>query len=563
MSQTVTCPHCRTLLRSQKPIPAGVTLHCPDCHEPFLAPAVIPALPTGPKLIGPPFLIAVTVSLLLGASIIIAALLITARRPVEVVQEPRSDSEGALARQQKELADAEKRLEEKSRAMERNLEHARLLDRAEAALEKGKYVDAKKFFTQALELKPDDGKARAGLVQVEVALASAARTEKDEKKLKAEIDQLLADAKKALEDRKFAVAMQRLEAARGVAPTNKAVLDLLAEAQTALDADRNEKKKLVDFRTHMDAGKAALKAERYPDAVKEYMAALRLMPDDLEAQNGQKQAEAKIAALADKEKRQNAFAALMDRARVALGAKRFNEAIQNLEAALRLIPDDRDAVRDLRDAKAALTKAKKANASLLARADEALKVGRATEARDLCDEAVKNWAEDSKAEKALQTVQRLLDNAKTAQANVQATLAARLQAAQLLYTNGNYAGALTAYQLLAQQYPSDLVVLRWLRKVERAVAVDKLLRAGDASMRTLAYGDAIAYYRRALRLDRDNVDAVAGLAKARYNKAMADGRLAMLQRRKNDAIAAYTAALDANPGDVAASNYLRQARAMR
>ena len=81
----------------------------------------------------------------------------------------------------------------------------------------------------------------------------------------------------------------------------------------ALDTDVAEKKKLADFKKHMDLGKAAMAAERFPDAVKEFIAAVQLMPDDLEAQQGQKQAEAKLLALADKDKRQKAFDDLLDR----------------------------------------------------------------------------------------------------------------------------------------------------------------------------------------------------------------------------------------------------------
>ena len=559
MSQTVTCPHCQTLLRSQKPIPAGVNLRCPDCKAAFAAPAVVPPGPIKANWFGPPFVIAVTVSLLLGASIITAAFLITTRRSTEVVRGPASDTDDVLAKQRKELTEAQARLEEKSKALERRLEFRRVLDRAESALEKGRYAEARKLFTRALELMPDDGKARAGLVQAEVALASAAKGDRDDKKLRAEIEQLLADAKAAMKEKKYARAVQRLEAARGVAPTNKTVLDLLNEAQTALDADKAEKEKLVAFRTHMDAGKVAMKADRYPDAVKEYMAALRLMPDDLEAQNGQKQAEARIAALADREKRQNAFVALTDRARAAQNGTRFKEAIQALEAALRLIPDDREAKRDLRSAQDGLKKAKKENTSLLARADEAVKLGRVTEARDLCADAVKNWAEDDLAAKALRNLDRLVENAK----NLQGAYLTRLRAAQALYNAGNYAAALTSYQQMARLYPTDLEVIRWLRRVERRVEFARWIALGDTAMQNRFYADAVTYYTRALRLDNDNLDALTALNKARYNKAMGDGQLAMLQRRKNDAIAAFGAALKANPGDALAANNLRQARAMR
>ena len=125
-------------------------------------------------------------------------------------------------------------------------------------------------FGAAMVVLASFGANGAGLVAAEVKLASAASARQDEKKLKADIDQALADAETAMQEKKFAAALQRLEAARRVAPLNKGVLDLLAKAQAALDADTAEKKKLTAFRTHMDAGKAAMRAERFPDAVKEF-----------------------------------------------------------------------------------------------------------------------------------------------------------------------------------------------------------------------------------------------------------------------------------------------------
>src|SRR5262249_48263720 len=139
-------------------------------------------------------------------------------------------------------------------------------------------------------------------------------------------------------------------------------------------------------------------------------AALQLVPDDADAKELQKQAEAKLAALGDREKRQAAFNDLLDRGKKSVAAKRFNEGIASLEAALRLIGDDREAQRALREAKESLKKAKAANAKLLAAADAAVRLGRFEEAVRSADEAVKNWAEDSAAEKALRNAERLLQN---------------------------------------------------------------------------------------------------------------------------------------------------------
>jgi tetratricopeptide (TPR) repeat protein len=553
----VSCPHCRSLLRCTKPIPAGVNLRCPDCKVPFLAPDV-----SKPTLFGPPFIIAVTVSLLLGASIIAAALVLTTRRPGPVAQDQARPDED-LVRQRRELADAKAGLDEQKR----KLEHARLLVRAQDALGKDDHALAKKLFAQALDLVPGDADTVKGLAAAEAGLLVAANRQKDRSKRQAELEQLLADAKQALADRKYALAVQRLEAARAVAATNRTVLDLLAEAQTALDSDTAEKKKLADFRAHMDSGRAALKAERYTDAVKEYLAALRLMPDDLEAQQGQKQAEARLAAQADKDKRQNAFAALADRGQKALKGKRFKEAIQALEAALRLIPDDREAQRDLREAKADLARVKKGNPSLLARADEAVKLGRLTDARQLCEEAVADWAEDRQAEKALRNVDRLVENARTAQT----TYLARVQAAQLAYAAGNYAQAVAAYAEAAQLMPTDLEVARALRQARRALErqvagrleIDRLVRAGNGALLARSFDSAITSFNKALRIDPDNVAATQGLNRARYGKGMSDGQMALARRRRDDAIEAFTTALEAKPGDALASNGLRQARMLR
>jgi tetratricopeptide (TPR) repeat protein len=437
MSQMVACPHCRALLRSEKPIPPGINLRCPECRAPFSSGQV-----TKPSLFGPAFILAVAVSLLLGAAIIAAALVLTARQPEPVAQEPAEESADESIRD--ELADARAKLaarERRLRQMEREAEEARR-------------------------------EARRSPVQ-------------DESPGQAEDKQV----------------------------------ELLSEARAALDGESAEKKKQADYRQHMDAGKSAMRAERYTDAVKEYMAALRLMPDDLEAQQGQRQAEARLAALADKEKRQNAFDALTERAKTAQRGKRFKEAVQALEAALRLIPDDREAARDLRTAKADLARVKRENPSLLARADLAVKLRRLNDARDLCDEAVKNWAEDELAEKALKNVDRLIESAKMAQA----TYLARVQAAQLAYAAGNYAQAVAAFAEAARLMPADVVVARQLREARAAFERQK----------------------------------------ARYNRAIGDGQRALQMRRKSDAIAAFTAALDEMPVDLAATNGLRQARMMR
>ncbi len=218
---TVTCPHCQTLLRSDRPLSVGMNSHCPDCKNNFIAPANNGSLqlpgPAAARMIGPAFFIAVAVSLVLGGAIVTAAFILTSRRPpAEVTQTDRTEDE-------------RKRLEE----------------------ERQKLADA--------------------------------RAQRERETHKAEGDRLIA--KNAADaERKTKLEVDRLP-----------------------NSDTSEKKNLAEYKQHMDAAKAAMLAERYPDAVREFVAALRLMPNDLEAQQGQKQALARIAGLGDKEKRQKAL----------------------------------------------------------------------------------------------------------------------------------------------------------------------------------------------------------------------------------------------------------------
>ncbi len=573
MSQKVTCPRCQTLLRSPRPITAGANLRCPDCRTSFTASPLAPAT-AGSILTSVPFLIAVVVSLLLGGSIITAALLLVNRRPEVVHEQPaeKKDDE-ALAKQRKELADREAALEKKKRDLEKK-EHARLLAQAKTALKNGDHAGAEKLFRQALEIIPTDADTIEGLASAKAALVGAEQARKADDKHKAEVEQLLADGKKALADRKFALAVQRLEAAEKAAPTNRAVLDALNEARTALEADKTEQKKLADFRARMNAAKAAMLAEKFPEAVQEYLAALRLMPDDLEAQNGQKLALAKIAAAADREKRQKAFDGMADRGRKALLAKRYNEAIQSFTAALRLMPDDRDVKRDLQAARDGLNRAKKLNASLVARIDEAIAANRLADAKQLCLEAIGNWAEGPQAEKALRNVERLQDAQKTALAAYQA----RMQAAALAYGAGNYTLAVATYREAGRLLPVGVdpliqaeynrLLLRAREALEREVQrdlnrrlnVDANLKAGNQALATGNYSAAAGYFGKVLTFDPDNVLATAGLNKARYYLAINEGRQAMRLMRKGDAIAAFSRALDAAPGDPLATSLLQSAQ---
>jgi tetratricopeptide (TPR) repeat protein len=574
-TQTVNCPHCQTLLRSDRPIAAGFKLRCPDCKKPFLAPAKEvepgPSSPAAP-LIGAPFLIAVAVSVLLGGAIITSAVIISSAR------KPAGDARADAGVEERKQLEAERaKLAEMREKLDRDkckAEVAGLLARGEAALAKNQYADARKAFEDALKLMPDDAAALKGLVSAETSIALAKKAEEADGKAKVEVDRLLADAKKAMDDKQYATAVRLLTSAQRIAPANRAINDRLIEAQKLLDANTTEQKKLADYKMHMDAGKTALLAERYPDAIKEYIAALQIMPDDLEAQQGHKQALNKIANLGDQDKRRKALEDLIDRGRKALGAKRFKDAIGELEAALRIEPMDRESKRLLTSAQDSLKKVKATNPKLLARADDLLKLGRVTDAKKLVDQAVADWAEDSDALRAQKDVDRLIDNAK----NAKVTYQQLVQSGVVAMAAGRYADAVTSYTQALALVPTDIDTALALKQAQAALQVEvaatlaanraqlaynNYMQLASAAVTRKAYNDAISAYNRALRLVPGDAAAVTGLSQARYNLAMAAGTQALTLRQRANAITAFQAALKQIPGDVQAEQGLLQAKLMR
>src|SRR5262245_44830124 len=100
------CPACKKLLRSDRPVPVGATLRCPECRAGFSAPPPLPDSAPA-RLFGPLFFTGVAVAVILGGSVITAAVLMTTPRPQPATGD-KGEAERRLAEEQKKLDDARK-----------------------------------------------------------------------------------------------------------------------------------------------------------------------------------------------------------------------------------------------------------------------------------------------------------------------------------------------------------------------------------------------------------------------------------------------------------------------
>jgi tetratricopeptide (TPR) repeat protein len=556
------CPACKKLLRSDRPVPVGATLRCPECRAGFSAPPPLPDPPTA-RVFGPLFFTSVAVALILGGSVITAALVLTTPRPQPAETKKDDAAERRLAEEQKKLDDARKELEDGKK----RLDLAGLVADGKAALAAGRFEAAEKAFNDALKIDPKDSAAIDGLVAARSGRAAGKKDDEERQRRDAERDRLLAEGREALAAKLYARAVRALEAARALAPTDATVLAAINEARTALEADEDQKKKLAEYNARLAAGKTALEAGKYTDAVREYTAALTAMPDSAEAKDGLKQAEAKLAALGDREKTNKAFDAAIARARAAIVATKFNEAIAEIDGALRLIPDDREGKRLLTTTKETLEKVKTSNAKLVAAARIAAGNGQMEEAVRLAQKAVAAWAEDEKAKKALKEAERVVDTGRT---NVEA-YQRYVQAGELAMATGKYGDAVVAYTEALRLNPTNADLAIALRNariaqenyVRHRVEYERLIAVGSRALAARQFGEALKAFQAAKKLLPFDLAARDGINKAKYGQAMVDGQQALKLRQKAEAIAAFEAALAALPGDTAALRGLALAKMLR
>jgi tetratricopeptide (TPR) repeat protein len=521
-----------------------------------------------------------------GLAVGLAVLFATAAVAVTVFvlreQQARSERAEQAAREDAEKKEADrKQLEAGLKALQdqrsqldlekkQRTQFAGLLSQAHEEMAKKHYDEAEKIYAEAFKLFPGDPEVMRGLVDARSGAASAGKGGEDKEKRKAEFDRLVEQGKEALAGKRPAEAVRAFEAALLLMPGEAAsavAATGLADARAALAKDEGEKQKLADYQTHMDAGRAALAGQRYTDAVREFVAAQRAIPGDAAAIKGQRQAEDGLNDVQDREKRQAAFNAHLERARTALRDRRFDEAAAAADLALRLVPNDPSALQVQREARQARADARVEYDAIITRADAAMRLQSYDEAARLYREALRMFPGDAAAARGA----RLAEQAAVNLIEGQVAYVRLMDAGALAMRTRRYADAVTAYTEALRLVPNDTAAAKGLREaqerldreVKREKDLDAHLRAGNDALKARRFADAIKEFNEALRLDRDNGQALTGLSKARYEQAVADGRAALAARKFDDAIQRFEDALKEVPNDPTATAGLQQAKALK
>jgi hypothetical protein len=290
----------------------------------------------------------------------------------------RTDAAQAGLRQAEQARDRDRaRLdaEQKKQAEEarRKADFQRLLHEGRAALAARQYDQAIQALRQANQLFPgnvdllaDLGKAEQARDEALAQARNKARppvvkkpdpTPDDAPKLA--LQQALARARKALVKRDAAEADQALVQAARLAPNDPEVRRLhkeLDQLRAALRAEAEARKNQAQVNDLVKTAQTHLAARRFDDALRVLNEANRLQPGDATVAQLIKQVEkARNDAVAEAKKQEEArrrqqYAQLMNQGQSAVNAKRYAEAIQAFNQALKLMPGDAAAAKALREA---------------------------------------------------------------------------------------------------------------------------------------------------------------------------------------------------------------------
>lgn len=168
---------------------------------------------------------------------------------------------------------------------------ARLLDQGQAARAQNRLPEAEKLYTEALRISPHDIVAVEGLRAVHQAQTEYARQVAGQEQQQAEVRALTSRGRQALANGDLAAASQAFAKALELQPDDRGLMEDLKAVRELLVQLKAADEKDQQFLAHVKTAETFMAARRYQDARQEYEAALKLRPVDSLVTKGLQRAE--------------------------------------------------------------------------------------------------------------------------------------------------------------------------------------------------------------------------------------------------------------------------------
>lgn len=474
-----------------------------------------------------------------------------------------------------------------------------LIERSKSDLERKRYEQCVVHLSRARKLDPKNQHVAEMLEEAERALR--VQKTQAEAQLAEQVGNLLRAARAALAVKNLEEAGKQLAEARKLAPNDPAVVAALKDLDTAIEqspaAIAKRKQRQEDYKLAMDAGRSALRKEHYQGAINSFTEALRVMPNDADAADLLRLAQRQLNEVLATEVRKEQYTKQMKTGQTAMAARKYQDAVHAFSEALKQLPGDPLALKGHGDATAALKvetdrrQREAQRAQLLKQAREAIAAHRYDDAIKQINDALKVLPDDREATSLLQQAQTGKSNFLAQQTRQREEFNKLLESAQAAMTGKKYAEAVKLYGDALKLFPSDAEAKKSLDVANKEAAAaakrnekDKKQRLEDYKLAMDAARDAIKKqnytgavnaFKEALRLMPGDKDAQAGLQAAQavldgksadtkkkpdFDRLMSQGKAAAAAKKFDEAVKAYTDALKIKPNDPDATAALKRAK---
>ncbi len=240
-------------------------------------------------------------------------------------------------------------------------------------------------YNEALALLPSEK-----YPQEQIDKAKLGITKRDEKKLRGEFDALVAEADGKLKSENFEESITKYNEALALLPSEKYPPEQIKKAQLGI-AKRDEKKLRAQYDALVAEADGQFNGGSYEQCVDTYNAALQILPDEKHPKDQIKKAMDKMGVAAAEKLKKEQYDALITQADAELNSTEFEKSIASYKSALEILPKETYPKEQIKIAEAGLAELKRKREEydkVIAKADGKFNTEKWQESIDLYNQAL-------------------------------------------------------------------------------------------------------------------------------------------------------------------------------
>ena len=496
---------------------------------------------------------------------------------------------------QGKLGDAQTKFNNEKAAAEKEANYTAALDAGDGFMRTEEFEKAIESYNTALKIKPDETYPKDQITKANGIIKDrAANLAKQEK-----FNKLMGEGSTAFNTKDYEAALAKYQEAQTVLPDNDEVSKKIKTTQDAI-ANKDKMAKLqADYDALIASADKKFTSNNFKDALTDYQAAGKILPDETYPTERIAACNAKIEANAAAAEKQASFDALMKDGVDALTASDFEKAVEKFSGAVDVFPSDASAKAKLKEAQGLLNE-KNAQAekqenydALISDADDLFGKEEFADAKTKYQQAKELIPEETYPLDQITKINAKLKELADAQ-KAQDTYDAAMKAGKAAEDGKKYSEAISQYKAALAVYTDDKAAKDALdnatklkAEYEKTQATEEqyanLITSADEKFKAKNYKEAKSDYQEALNVKSDEeypksqldlidqaiaqeekeaADAAAqAKLEAEYSGYISAGDAAMAKSDFAEAITQYENALDVKDGDQVATQKRDDAQA--